>query len=193
MTSAPAPSHHQVDSTSEVAAFAQGTVAEQTSDGHASRVVSRFRSSARRTRLTIERGATAVEYALMIGLVAVGIIAALSSLRDKTTDSLNHTAASTAGLIFPARVSVNEPFSVKYIRNDLSVNGWTAIGQKGFTTGQVNTAGVTSFDYLTKNGTEWTATLTAPSTPGMMEVQVRKGNGPDLNTVLETGVIRVVG
>ena len=36
-----------------------------------------------------ERGATAVEYALMVGLIAVAIIAAVSLLGDKIKSSFN--------------------------------------------------------------------------------------------------------
>lgn len=35
------------------------------------------------TSTRIERGATAIEYALMVGLIAVGIIGSVSTLRDK--------------------------------------------------------------------------------------------------------------
>lgn len=37
-----------------------------------------------------ERGATAVEYALMVGLIAVGIITAVSALRDKVSNTFNN-------------------------------------------------------------------------------------------------------
>jgi Flp pilus assembly pilin Flp len=147
----------------------------------------------RRTRRTVERGATAVEYALMVGLIAVGIVTAVSSLRDKTTDSLNQTAASTRGLIFLPRVKVNQEFTVKYIRNDTGVGGWTSVGLPGVSQAQGGAPGPGSglqWDNLTKNGVEWTATLTAPATAGTMEVQVRTaGVG---GTVLETGVLRVI-
>jgi pilus assembly protein Flp/PilA len=36
-----------------------------------------------------ERGATAVEYALMVGLIAVGIIIAVSALSNKTAKTFN--------------------------------------------------------------------------------------------------------
>ena len=36
-----------------------------------------------------ERGATAVEYALMVGLIAVAIIAAVSALGNKVKDTFN--------------------------------------------------------------------------------------------------------
>ena len=36
-----------------------------------------------------ERGATAVEYALMVGLIAVGIIVAVSALASKTAKTFN--------------------------------------------------------------------------------------------------------
>jgi len=36
-----------------------------------------------------ERGATAVEYALMVGLIAVGIIVAVSALSNKTAGTFN--------------------------------------------------------------------------------------------------------
>jgi pilus assembly protein Flp/PilA len=36
-----------------------------------------------------ERGATAVEYALMVGLIAVGIIIAVSALSNKTAATFN--------------------------------------------------------------------------------------------------------
>jgi pilus assembly protein Flp/PilA len=37
-----------------------------------------------------ERGATAVEYALMVGLIAVGIITAVAALRDKVSSTFNN-------------------------------------------------------------------------------------------------------
>jgi Flp pilus assembly pilin Flp len=155
---------------------------------------SRCRALLRRTRRTVERGATAVEYALMVGLIAVGIVTAVSALRDKTTDSLNQTAASTAGLIIPGRVKAGTTFQVKYIRNDLGSSGWAGIGPKGFTTGF---AGTSSAGALTNasGSVEWIVTLTAPTTPGFYEVQVRKsgagsGAGEFLN--LQGGDIRVV-
>ncbi len=41
-----------------------------------------------------ERGATAVEYALMVGLIAVGIIGAVVALKDKISGTLNKVASS---------------------------------------------------------------------------------------------------
>lgn len=40
-----------------------------------------------------EKGATAVEYALIIGLIAVGIIAAVTGLRDKLIATFNAVVA----------------------------------------------------------------------------------------------------
>jgi pilus assembly protein Flp/PilA len=40
-----------------------------------------------------ERGATAVEYALMVGLIAVGIIIAVSALSNKTAATFNKVTA----------------------------------------------------------------------------------------------------
>jgi pilus assembly protein Flp/PilA len=37
-----------------------------------------------------EDGATAVEYALMVGLIAVGIITAVAALRDKVSSTFNN-------------------------------------------------------------------------------------------------------
>jgi Flp pilus assembly pilin Flp len=102
-----------------------------------SNAFSRCRALLRRTRRSVERGATAVEYALMVGLIAVGIVAAVSSLRDKTTDSLNQTSCSTRGLIFPPRVKAGDEFKVKYIRNDTGIGGWTSVGATGANHGQI--------------------------------------------------------
>jgi pilus assembly protein Flp/PilA len=44
-----------------------------------------------------EKGATAVEYALMVGLIAVGIISAVSSLRDKTSATFNNVGGAISG------------------------------------------------------------------------------------------------
>lgn len=146
---------------------------------------SRCRSALRRTRLSLERGATAVEYALMVGLIAVGIVTAVSALRDKTTDSLNQTAASTSGLIFPPRLAPNEPFKVKYIRNDTGVGGWTSVGVPGASHAKGTQRD--QWDVLVKNGVEYLADLKAPATAGFMQVQVHTADG----TVIETGVLRV--
>jgi pilus assembly protein Flp/PilA len=43
---------------------------------------------------TRERGATAVEYALMVGLIAIAIIAAVTFLGSKIGTSFNNTANS---------------------------------------------------------------------------------------------------
>jgi pilus assembly protein Flp/PilA len=43
-----------------------------------------------------ERGATAVEYALMVGLIAVGIITAVVFLKNKVASTFN-TVANTLG------------------------------------------------------------------------------------------------
>lgn len=43
-----------------------------------------------------ERGATAVEYALMVGLIAVGIITAVVFLKNKVASTFN-TVANTIG------------------------------------------------------------------------------------------------
>jgi pilus assembly protein Flp/PilA len=43
-----------------------------------------------------ERGATAVEYALMVGLIAVGIIGAVVTLKDKIGSTLNKVQTTIA-------------------------------------------------------------------------------------------------
>ncbi len=43
-----------------------------------------------------ERGATAVEYALMVGLIAVGIIGAVVALKDKISGSFNKVSFTVA-------------------------------------------------------------------------------------------------
>lgn len=150
--------------------------------------VSRCRALVRRTRLSVERGATAVEYALMVGLVSIGIVTAVSALREKTVDSLSHTAASTAGLIFDSAVPAGSTFTVKYVRNDLGVGGFAAVGSPGFVGNPV----APSSGVLTNvaNASEYLVTLTAPSTPGIYEVQVRK-SAANSALVLENGRLRV--
>lgn len=49
-----------------------------------------------RRSLMAERGATAVEYALMVGLIAVGIITAVVVLKDKVAATFN-TVGNTLG------------------------------------------------------------------------------------------------
>jgi Flp pilus assembly pilin Flp len=167
----------------------QATLA--TSDARETGRFSRCRVAIRRTGRSVERGATAVEYALMVGLIAVGIVTAVSSLRDKTTDSLNQTSCSTRGLIFPPRLKAGEEFKVKYIRNDTGADGWTSVGATGANHGRVGAAGTptSNWDSLFKDGVEWRATLYAPSTVGLAEVQVRTaGVG---GTILESCVLRV--
>jgi Flp pilus assembly pilin Flp len=86
----------------------------------------------------LERGATAVEYALMVGLVGIGIITAATQLSDKTTRTLTrsagvlglggysmrtdlsvHTSANT-WVIFPT----NSTFSGwRVVANDIDVDG----------------------------------------------------------------------
>ena len=43
-----------------------------------------------------ERGATAVEYALMVGLIAVGIITAVVALKDKVTTTFQKVGNAVA-------------------------------------------------------------------------------------------------
>jgi pilus assembly protein Flp/PilA len=59
-----------------------------------------------RLRRRAERGATAVEYALMVGLIAVGIITAVASLRDKTSSTFN-TVNSAMGTPASAATTTN--------------------------------------------------------------------------------------
>ena len=49
-----------------------------------------------RRALIEERGATAVEYALMVGLIAVGIITAVVALKNKVAKTFN-TVGNTLG------------------------------------------------------------------------------------------------
>lgn len=51
-----------------------------------------LRRNPARTRLQAERGATAVEYALMVGLLAIGITTAVTTLKDVTSDRLAYAA-----------------------------------------------------------------------------------------------------
>ncbi len=44
-----------------------------------------------------ERGATAVEYALMVGLIAVGIITAVVALKDKVSTTFQRVGNAVAG------------------------------------------------------------------------------------------------
>ena len=44
-----------------------------------------------------ERGATAVEYALMVGLIAVGIITAVVALKDKVASTFQTVGNAVAG------------------------------------------------------------------------------------------------
>jgi len=46
---------------------------------------------------TRERGATAVEYALMVALIAIAVIGAVTFLGGKISDSFNTTANSLGG------------------------------------------------------------------------------------------------
>jgi Flp pilus assembly pilin Flp len=181
MASAPAPSQLHDDTivdTTSVESSAALTVLE-------AGFFSRFRSTARRGRRSLERGATAVEYGLMVGLVAVGIVTAVSSLREKTIDSLSHTASSTSGLVFDAAVQHGTQFTVKYVRNDLGVGGFATVVNPGTTT----SIGATGLLTQTAGDTQYLATLTAPAAPGIYEVQVRKSSGS--TEVLENGRLRV--
>jgi Flp pilus assembly pilin Flp len=144
----------------------------------------RCRALFRRTRVSVERGATAVEYALMVGLVAVGIITAVSALREKTVDSLSHTAASTSGLIFDASVRPAQTFTVKYVRNDLGIGAIAAITAQGSTT----PIGGTGLLTQVAGDTQFLANLIAPPA-GIYEVKIFKsGVGSE---VLESGRLRV--
>jgi pilus assembly protein Flp/PilA len=50
----------------------------------------------RRTEIE-ERGATAVEYALMVGLIAVGIITAVVALKNKVGATFNNVGNAVGG------------------------------------------------------------------------------------------------
>lgn len=58
---------------------------------------SRIRNRVRRGRRSLERGASAVEYALMVSLVAIAIIAAVTGLGGKVGASMNKSSGSMAG------------------------------------------------------------------------------------------------
>jgi Flp pilus assembly pilin Flp len=149
---------------------------------------SRCRAALRRTRVSVERGATAVEYALMVGLVAVGIVTAVTALKEKTVDSLSRTAASTSGLVFDAAVKSNTLFTVKFIRNDLGAGGFAVVSTSG-STAEIGSRGVLT---QTAGDTQFVANLTSPTTPGIYEVQIRKsGSGPGALNVIEFGRLRV--
>ena len=123
----------------------------------------------------------------MVGLVAVGIVTAVTALKEKTVDSLSRTAASTSGLIFDAAVSKDANFTVKYICNDLGVGGYAMISTKGSLTAAAgSTSGVLT---QTAGDTQYVATIKAPSAPGIYEVQIRKSTGS--NVILEFGRLRV--
>ncbi len=56
-------------------------------------------------RRPVERGATAVEYALMVGLIGVGITAAASSLQTKTSATFNKVLVENLALNKPSTQS----------------------------------------------------------------------------------------
>ena len=157
-----------------------------TASGNFGGIRARCRAALRRTRLSVERGATAVEYALMVGLISVGIVTAVSALKEKTVDSLSRTAASTSGLIFDASVPKGSTFTVKYIRNDLGVGGFATV----VATGSSTPIGATSVLTRTAGDVELVASLVAPATPGIYEVQIRKTAAS--TEPIEFGRLRVV-
>lgn len=136
-----------------------------------------------------ERGATAVEYALMVGLIAIGIISAVTFLKDKTTDALTTSGNTMSGIVMPAKVTAGATFSVRYTNADVGSFAWAGIGAPGWVT-----TGYSSWGYVTNGaGNSFvTATLTAPATAGTYEVQIHKDNGANHDVSIASAKIRVV-
>jgi Flp pilus assembly pilin Flp len=68
--------------------------------------------------LRAERGATAIEYALMVGLLAIGIISAVTALKDVTSDRL----AYAAGDVYTWNIG-NRVLNLTMLVNGTTING----------------------------------------------------------------------
>jgi pilus assembly protein Flp/PilA len=77
-----------------------------------------------RLRRKAEQGATAVEYALMVGLIAVGIITAVAALRNKTSSTFN-TVNSAMGSSASASLytSISQP-AYYYVASSKVIRWW---------------------------------------------------------------------
>jgi Flp pilus assembly pilin Flp len=139
----------------------------------------RTRNAQRRTK---ERGATAVEYALMVGLIAIGIIGSVSALRDKTNDTFAAVEAALGEFTAPTSAAAGSTFSFTYTGTTASVTDWA--GQFLVTTPS-NNAYVGSWKYLNDTTVPPGSpvlgpkkiTLTAPTTPGTYEIRILAANG----------------
>jgi pilus assembly protein Flp/PilA len=130
-----------------------------------------------------ERGATAVEYALMVGLIAIGIITAVTTLKTNVGDTLKRSGGSISGLIAPAKVSPGATFEVRYIPSGATSSSWVGLFREGDANTDVtrlywkflnNQNGVTPVTIAANGGT---MTFVAPNTPGRYELVIFRDGG----------------
>jgi pilus assembly protein Flp/PilA len=112
-----------------------------------------------------ETGATAVEYALMVGLIAVGIITAVASLRDKTSSTFNTVNSAMGG----SAVASPTPSSYFQVTGTVSLLGgqhlWSRFGTGiPAPTAAVNAASAGAVDAAFIADTGWTR-INGPATP----------------------------
>ncbi len=121
-----------------------------------------------------ERGATAIEYALMVGLLAIGLIASTVVLKDKVGTTLRSAAPQNVKWRFTDHL--NQPGTIEMVfvgqqaRGQIRFDGWPyddpLVG-----TSSVSTANVTTFS-VTRNCSRfyagclqvWTGTVLADGT-----------------------------
>jgi Flp pilus assembly pilin Flp len=69
-----------------------------------------------------ERGATAVEYALMVGLLAIGVLSATSFLQNRVGKNMQYAGSAVSGLQAPRTAAANSTISVHYV--GMATNHW---------------------------------------------------------------------
>ncbi len=159
-----------------------------------------------------ERGATAVEYALMAGLLAIGTITAVSTLQDRVSNTVRRSGrAMNAQLISaPAQVAFGQTFTVSVNTTDLSSDYHLAIYPSRSTPDAPCRPGCQDWRYMDNTGGSYggsqpatipkpraTLTYTLQPTvsgvtypPGDWEFRLWKDNDPT-NTILAVFPMKV--
>lgn len=159
-----------------------------------------------------EHGATAVEYALMAGLLAIGTITAVSTLQDRVSNTVRRSGrAMNAQLISaPAQVAFGQTFTVSVNTTDLSSDYHLAIYPSRSTPDAPCRPGCQDWRYMDNTGGSYggaqpatipkpraTLTFTLQPTvgavtypPGDWEFRLWKDNDPT-NTILAVFPMKV--
>lgn len=145
-----------------------------------------LRQAGRRSRSRDERGATAVEYALLVGLISMGIITSTVFLRDKMSLVLKNGV----GIVYNFGLSDYSSYHNIPVQRtgylELKTNQVAAvIHPSGYHTG----LGVFSLPEIVKKGAlQWAVLACSPNGVGEIRMGVQSGWGNENNLALPIGV-----